>query len=79
MAEAILAEKEINCSPTCSQEPPKDNVPEVVLMAALGIRRCHGCKGGILKQNCQPPIDLVFWMQTLQIWRTKGQQDWQQC
>ena len=78
VAEAILIEKEINCSPPCSQGPPKDNVPEVVLMAALGIRRCHGCKGEILKQNCQPPKDLVFWMQALQIWRTKGQQDWQQ-
>ena len=55
VAEAILAEKEINCSPPCSQGPPKDNVPEVVLMAALGIRRCHGCKGEILKQNASPP------------------------
>ena len=53
-AEAILAEKEINCSPPCSQGPPKDNVPEVVLMAALGIRRCHGRKGEILKQNFSP-------------------------
>ena len=79
MAEAILAEKEINCSPPCSQGPPKDDVPEVVLMAALGIRRCHGCKGEILKQNCQPPKDLVFRMQALQIWTTKRQQDWQQC
>ena len=64
VAEAILAEKQINCSP-CSQGPPRDNVPEVVLMAALGIRRCHGCKGEILKQNCQPPKDLVFWLQAL--------------
>ena len=48
-------EKEINCSPPCSQEPHEDNVPEVVLMAALGIRRCHGCMGEILKQNCQAP------------------------
>ena len=79
VAEAILTEKEINCSPPCSQGPPKDNIPEVVLMAALGIRRCHGCKGEILKQNCQLPKDLVFCMQALQIWRTKGQQDWQQC
>ena len=79
VAEAILAEKEINCSLPCSQGPPKDNVPEVVLMAALGIRRCHGCEGEILKQNCQPPKDLVFWLQALQIWRTKGEQDWQQC
>ena len=65
VAEAILTEKEINCSPPCSQGPAKDNVPEVVLMAALGIRRCHGCRGEILKQNCQPPKDLVFWMQAL--------------
>ena len=65
VAEAILAEKEINCSPPCSQGPPEDNVPEVVLMAALGIRRCHGCKGKILKQKCQPPKDLVFWVQVL--------------
>ena len=72
VAEAILAEKEINCSPPCFQGPPRDNVPEVVLMAALGIRRCHGCKGEILKKNCQPPKDLVFWLQALQIWRTRG-------
>ena len=65
VAEAILAEKEINCSPPCSQVPPEDNVPEVVLMAALGIRRCHGCKGEILKQNCQTPKDFVFWLQAL--------------
>ena len=55
VTEAILIEKEINCSPPCSQGPAEDNVPEVVLMAALGIRRCHGCRGEILKQNCQPP------------------------
>ena len=54
MVEVILAEKEINCSPPCSQGPPKDNVPEVVLMAALGIGRCHGCKGEIMKQNTSP-------------------------
>ena len=65
LAEGILTEEEINCSPPCSQEPQEDNVPEVVLMAALGIRRCHGCKGEILKQNCQPPKDLVFRMQAL--------------
>ena len=55
VVEGILTEKEINCSPPCSQEPHEDNVPEVVLMASLGIRRCHGCRGKILKQNCQPP------------------------
>ena len=55
VAEAILAEKEINCSPPCSQEPPKDNVPEVVLMVALGIRRCHGCKGKYWNKIASPP------------------------
>ena len=29
VAEAILAEKEINCLPSCSQGPPEDNVPEL--------------------------------------------------
>ena len=47
-------------------------------MAALGIRRCHGYQGEILKQNYQPPKDLVFQLQALRIWRTKGQQGWQQ-
>ena len=79
LAESILTEEEINSSPPCSQEPHEDNVPDVVLMAALGIRRCHGCKGEILKQHCQPPKDLVFRMQALQIWRQKGCQEWQQC
>ena len=65
VAEAILAEKEIKCSPACSQGPPEGNVPEAVLMAVLGIRRCHGCKEEILKQNCQPPKDLVFQLQAL--------------
>ena len=79
LAEGILTEEEINSSSPCSQEPHKDNVPEDVLMAALGIRRCHGCRGEILKQHCQSPKDLVFRMQALQIWRQKGHQEWQQC
>ena len=78
LVEGILTEEEINSSPPCSQEPHEDNVPEVVLMAALGLRRCHGCKGEILKQHCQPPKDLVFRMQALWIWRQKGHQEWQQ-
>ena len=65
LVEGILTEEEINSSPPCSQEPHEDNVPEVVLMAGLGIRRCHGCRGEILKQHCQPPKDLVFRMQAL--------------
>ena len=54
VAEAILAEKEINCSPPCSQGHPENNVPEVVLMAALGIRRCHGCGGGNIETKLSP-------------------------
>ena len=54
-AEAILAEKEIDFSPPCSQVVPQENFLEVVLMATLGIRGCHGCNGPILKQNCLPP------------------------
>ena len=79
LAESILTKEETYCSPPCSQEPHKDNEPEVVLMAALGTRRCHGCRGEILKQHCQPSKDLVFRMQALQIWRPKGCQEWQQC
>ena len=78
LAEGILTEEEINCSPPCSQEPNEDNVPEVVLMAALGIRRCHGCKGKYWNKIASPPKDLMFRMQALQIWRPKGWQDWQQ-
>ena len=29
----------------CSQELPDENLPEVVLLAALGVRKCQGCKG----------------------------------
>ena len=66
-AEAIWAEEDmpIDCSPPCSQELPQENFTEVVLLAALGVRKCHCCKGEILKQNCQPPKDMVFDMQAL--------------
>ena len=71
------AEKDLqsDCSPPYSQELPQENFPEVVPMAAFSVRKCHGCKGPILKQNCLPPKDLVFCMQALQIWRSKGQKN----
>ena len=74
-AEAILAEEDVpfDCSPPCSQELPQENLPEVVLLAALGVRKCHGCKGQILKQNCQPPKEFFFCMQALGIWRSNAQ------
>ena len=45
-AKAILAEEDvpIDCSPACSQELSEENFPEVVLLATLGIRKCHCCK-----------------------------------
>ena len=70
-AKAILAQEDmpIDCSPSCTQELPEENFPEVVLLATLGVRKCQGFKGQIIRKNCQPPIDLVFCMQALQIWR----------
>ena len=52
-AEAILAEEDvpIDCSPPCSHELPQENFLEIVFLAALGVRKCHCCKGQILKQN----------------------------
>ena len=43
----ILAQEDvpIDCSPPCTQEMPEENFPEVLLLAALGVRKCHGCKG----------------------------------
>ena len=67
--EAILAEEDvpIDCSPPCSQELPQENFPEAVLLAALGVQKCHGCKNEILEQYCLPPKVLVFQRQALQI------------
>ena len=64
-AEDILAEKDvsIDCSPPCSQELPQENFPEVVLLAALGVRKCYGYKKEILNKIASPPKDLVFCMQ----------------
>ena len=36
-------------------------------------------QGGNIETKLPAPKDLVFRMQALQIWRTKGHQDWQQC
>ena len=32
-------------------KPPVENVLEVVLFSGLGIQKCHGCKGEIVKKN----------------------------
>ena len=65
-AEAVLTEENANVpidwSPHCGQEPPKENFPEVVLLDALGVRKCQGCKGKILRMKCPPSKKLVFHM-----------------
>ena len=66
-AEALLAEEDVTiyCSPPCSQELPEENFTEVVLLAALGIRKCYGGKGEIIRTVCPPPKDSVFCLQAL--------------
>ena len=59
----------IDCSPPCTQEPPEENFPEVVLLATFNVRKGHSIKGQIIRKNCQPPKDVVFHMQALQIWK----------
>ena len=63
-AKAILAEEDVpmDCSPPCTQELSEENFPEVVLLATLGVRKCYGCKGQIIRKKCQTPIHLVFHM-----------------
>ena len=55
-AKAILAEEDvpIDCSPPCTQELPEENFPDIVLLAALGIRKCHGCKGQKIQKSASP-------------------------
>ena len=50
-----------------------ENFPEVFLLAILGVRKCHGFKGQIIRKNCQPPKDLVLSMQVHQIWKLHPQ------
>ena len=66
-AKAILAEEDvpIDCCPPCTQELPKENFPEVVLLATLGVRKCCGCKGQIMKKMASPP-NSFFCMQALE-------------
>ena len=49
-AKAFLAQEDVpvGCSPPCTQELPEVNFPEVVFLVALGVRKCHSCKGQIL-------------------------------
>ena len=64
-AKAILAEEDvpIDCSSPCSQKLSVENVLEVVLLAALGVRKCHSCKGGILRTKC--PQKIWFFLQAV--------------
>ena len=55
--ESIIAEEytdaAIDCSPPCGQELPEENFTEVVLLAGLGVGKCHRYKGDILKRECE--------------------------
>ena len=55
-AKAILAEEDvpIECSPPCTKELSEENFTEVVLLATLCIRKCHGCKGQLIRKNASP-------------------------
>ena len=37
----------LDSSPPCGQELPKERFPEVFILAGLGVRRYHRCKGEI--------------------------------
>ena len=78
-AKAIQAEEDapIDCSVPYSQEVPKKKFLEVVLLAALGVRKCQGCKQEIIRTKvAHPPIDLIFCMQVLQIWKDQKTKEW---
>ena len=70
-AKAILTVEDvpIECSPPCTQELSEENFPKVVLLATLGIRKCHGCKGHMIRKKMQTPKIFAFPMHNFQIWR----------
>ena len=76
-AEAILAMKDvpIDCFPSCTQELPKENFLEVVLLATLDVRKCHGYKGQIIIKNDSPP---KIWFFTCRLFKY-GDQIHKQC
>ena len=55
VAEAILAEKEINCSPPCSQGPPKDNVPEYCAHGCFRYKKMSWLQGGNIETKLPAP------------------------
>ena len=72
-AKAILAEEDVPIafSPLCSQELPEENFPEVVLLVALGVRKCHSCKGEIISTKCPPQRIWFFACRHFKYGRTK--------
>ena len=61
-AKVILTEEDApsDCFPPCRQELPKGNFLEVVLLAALGVRKCHSCKGQLIEKSSNPQKIWVF-------------------
>ena len=59
-----------DCSPSCTQELHEENFSEVVLLGSSGIRKCHGCKGQIIRKKLPSPKRFGFFCKhALQIWR----------
>ena len=61
----------IDYSPPCIQELPEENFTEVVLLTALHVRKCQGCKEEIIRTKCAPPKDLVFACRHFKYGKTK--------
>ena len=81
--ELILAHEDsdvpIYSSPSCGEEAPKENSPEVVVLSRLDIRKWNRYKGKFTK-NMKPILkDFVFHMRALRIWKDeKKTVEWHQ-
>ena len=50
----------------CDKELHEVNFSEGVLLAGLGVRKYHGCKGKFNKKKCLPPKEFPFCRKALQ-------------
>ena len=58
----ILAEEDVltDCSPSVLRKCPRKNFPEIVFLFALGVRKCHGCKGQTIGKSADPQKTWFF-------------------
>ena len=75
---AIIAKGDtlIDCSSPCSQELHEENFLGVVLLSTLGVRKCQGCNGEMIRTKCPPLKDFAFCMQLLQTWKDQKTKEW---